>query len=42
LAGILVSLGSFCASSPHFFLNLLTVFSCSIALVSSLHSMRHF
>ena len=31
--GILVALGSFSASSPHFFLNLLTVFSCSISLV---------
>lgn len=34
LTGLVVSLGSFSASSPHFFLNLLTVFSCSIALVS--------
>jgi hypothetical protein len=31
---ILVSLASFSASSPHFFLNLLTVFSSSISLVS--------
>jgi len=36
LTGLVVSLGSFSASSPHFFLNLLTVFSCSIALVSFL------
>ena len=34
LVGIIVALGSFSASSPHFFLNLLTVFSCSISLVS--------
>jgi hypothetical protein len=33
LTGLVVSFGSFSASSPHFFLNLLTVFSCSIALV---------
>jgi hypothetical protein len=35
MIGIFVALGSFSASSPHFFLNLLTVFSCSISLVSS-------
>ena len=33
LLSLLVSLASFSASSPHFFLNLLTVFSCSISLV---------
>jgi len=32
LIGIIVTLGSFSASSPHFFLNILTVFSCSISL----------
>lgn len=31
----LVALGSFTASSPHFFLNLLTVFSSSVSLVSN-------
>ena len=31
---LMVSVASFSASSPHFFLNLLTVFSCSISLVS--------
>ena len=39
LTGLVVSFGSFSASSPHFFLNLLTVFSCSIALVSELIDM---
>lgn len=34
IVGLVVALGSFSASSPHFFLNLLTVFSCSISLVS--------
>jgi hypothetical protein len=34
LTGLFVALGSFTASSPHFMLNLLTVFSCSLALVS--------
>jgi hypothetical protein len=33
LVGVLVALGSFSACSPHFFLNLLTVFSCSLSLV---------
>ena len=32
LIGIIVTLGSFSASSPHLFLNILTVFSCSISL----------
>jgi len=36
LTGLVVSIGSFSASSPHFFLNLLTVFSCSIALGMSM------
>ena len=35
LIGSGVAFGSFFASSPHFFLNLLTVFSCSISLVST-------
>jgi hypothetical protein len=34
VVGVLVALGSFSASTPHFFLNVLTVFSCSISLVS--------
>ena len=34
LTGIIVSLSSFCTTSPHFMLNLLTVLSCSIGLVS--------
>lgn len=40
--GALVALGSFCSSSPHFWLNLVTVFSCSISLGMSvsLHSME--
>jgi hypothetical protein len=33
LIGAVVAVGSFSASSPHFFLNLLTIFSCSISLV---------
>lgn len=32
VTGLLVSLGSFLASSPHFLLNVMTVFSCSLAL----------
>lgn len=42
IAGLLVALGSFCSSSPHFWLNLVTVFSCSISLGMSvsLHSME--
>jgi len=32
IAGVLVALGSFSACSPHFLLNLLTVFCCSIGL----------
>lgn len=33
LSGIIIALCSFSASSPHFFMNLLTVFCCSIGLV---------
>jgi hypothetical protein len=33
LIGAVVAIGSFSTSSPHFFLNLLTIFSCSISLV---------
>jgi hypothetical protein len=42
LVGLAVALGSFCSSSPHFWLNLVTVFSCSISLGMSvsLHSME--
>jgi hypothetical protein len=42
LIGVVVTLGSFCSSSPHFWLNLVTVFSCSISLGMSvsLHSME--
>jgi hypothetical protein len=40
--GSAVALGSFCSSSPHFWLNLVTVFSCSISLGMSVsvHSME--
>jgi hypothetical protein len=40
--GSAVALGSFCSSSPYFWLNLVTVFSCSISLGMSvsLHSME--
>lgn len=39
--GLVVALCSFCSSSPHFWLNLITVFSCSISLGMSvsLHSL---
>ena len=42
LVGAFVALGSFCSSSPHFWLNLVTVFSCSISLGMSvsLHCME--
>jgi hypothetical protein len=42
LVGSAVALGSFSSSSPHFWLNLVTVFSCSISLGMSvsLHSME--
>jgi hypothetical protein len=42
LIGIIVALGSFCSSSPHFWLNLMTVFTCSISLGMSvsLHSIE--
>ena len=42
VTGTVVALGSFCSSSPHFWLNLVTVFSCSISLGMSvsLHSME--
>eukprot|EP00550_Attheya_septentrionalis_P003026 CAMPEP_0198281926 /NCGR_PEP_ID=MMETSP1449-20131203/1804_1 /TAXON_ID=420275 /ORGANISM="Attheya septentrionalis, Strain CCMP2084" /LENGTH=1574 /DNA_ID=CAMNT_0043977945 /DNA_START=222 /DNA_END=4946 /DNA_ORIENTATION=+ len=36
LIGTVIGIGSFCASSPHFFLNLLTVFYCSIAFGMSM------
>jgi hypothetical protein len=40
--GLIVAIGSFCSSSPHFWLNLVTIFSCSISLGMSisLHSME--
>jgi hypothetical protein len=42
LIGFVVAIGSFCSSSPHFWLNLVTVFSCSISLGMSvsLHSIE--
>lgn len=42
VVGVGMALGSFCASSPHFWLNLFAVFSCSIGLGMSvsLHSME--
>ena len=42
IVGIVVALGSFCSSSPHFWLNLFTVFSCGISLGMSvsLYSME--
>lgn len=40
--GIFVAVLSFCSSSPHFWLNLVTIFSCAISLGMSvsLHSME--
>jgi hypothetical protein len=34
LLAFIVALGSFSSTTPHFWMNLLTVFSCSISLVS--------
>ena len=40
--GLTVALGSFCSSTPHFWLNFVTIFSCSISLGMSvsLHSLE--
>lgn len=42
LIGIVVALGSFCSTTPHFWLNLVTIFSCSISMGMSvsLHSIE--